>query len=103
MGSIDGAARESFLSNGSSCRLEMYYLVKYYCSMGRASNAKERLLKAAGDLIWEQSYGAVTVDAICERADVKKGSFYHFFASKAKLAVAVLEAHWESAKLDLDR
>lgn len=71
--------------------------------MGRVSDAKERLLTAAIELIWEQSYGAVTVDAICEHAQVKKGSFYHFFTSKAELAVAALEAHWQNAKPDLDR
>lgn len=62
--------------------------------MGRPSDAKQRLLDAALDLIWERSYGVVTIDAICERAEVKKGSFYHFFESKSALAVAALEADW---------
>jgi len=62
--------------------------------MGRTSDAKERLLEAALDLIWECSYGAVTIDAICEKAGVKKGSFYYFFESKSELAVAALEADW---------
>jgi TetR/AcrR family transcriptional repressor of nem operon len=62
--------------------------------MGRTSDAKERLMNAALDLIWEESYGAVTIDDICKRADVKKGSFYYFFASKAELAVAALEKMW---------
>ena len=56
--------------------------------MGRTSDAKEKLLRVAFDLIWEQSYGAVSVDDICERANVKKGSFYYFFPSKSDLAVA---------------
>lgn len=43
--------------------------------MGRTSDAKERLLQVGFDLIWNQSYGAVSVDQICERADVNKGSF----------------------------
>ncbi len=47
--------------------------------MGRTSVAKEKLLQVAFDLIWQQSYGSVSVDDICERAKVKKGSFYHFF------------------------
>ncbi|WP_367870115.1 TetR/AcrR family transcriptional regulator [Luteolibacter sp. Populi] len=63
--------------------------------MGRKSDAKERLLEAAGDLIWENSYGMVTIDAICEKAGVKKGSFYYFFESKADLAVAALEEDWQ--------
>ena len=62
--------------------------------MGRTSDADERLMTAALDLMWEESYGAVTIDDICKRADVKKGSFYYFFDSKASLAVAALEKLW---------
>jgi TetR/AcrR family transcriptional regulator, transcriptional repressor for nem operon len=62
--------------------------------MGRTSNAKEQLLEAALDLIWERSYGVVTIDAICEKAGVKKGSFYYFFESKSALAVEALETDW---------
>ena len=64
--------------------------------MGRKSDAKERLLEAALELIWESSYGVVTIDAICEKAGVKKGSFYYFFESKADLAVAALEEEWQA-------
>lgn len=62
--------------------------------MGRTSDADERLMAAALDLMWEESYGAVSIDDICKRADVKKGSFYYFFDSKAALAVAALEKMW---------
>ena len=62
--------------------------------MGRTSDADERLKDAALALIWEESYGAVTIDDICNRAEVKKGSFYYFFDSKAELAVAALEKMW---------
>lgn len=64
--------------------------------MGRTSDAKERLLDAALELIWERSYGVVTIDAICEKAQVKKGSFYYFFDSKSALAVAALEDSWQN-------
>jgi TetR/AcrR family transcriptional repressor of nem operon len=71
--------------------------------MGRTSDASERLKDAALDLIWEQSYGAVTIDDICKRADVKKGSFYYFFSSKSELAVAALERLWqEESKPKMD-
>lgn len=62
--------------------------------MGRTSDADERLMTAALDLMWEESYGAVTIDDICKRAEVKKGSFYYFFDSKATLAVAAIEKLW---------
>ena len=71
--------------------------------MGRTSDARERLMSAVLELMWEESYGAVTIDDICQRAVVKKGSFYHFFASKSELAIAALERLWtESWKPRLD-
>src|ERR1700733_3290143 len=70
--------------------------------MGRTSNAKESLLQAAFELIWQQSYGCVSVDTICERAKVKKGSFYHFFPSKSDLAVAAYEEHWQQCRATYD-
>ncbi len=66
--------------------------------MGRTSNAKVKLLQVAFDLIWEQSYGSVSVDDICERAKVRKGSFYYFFPSKSDLAVAANEEHWQQKR-----
>ncbi len=49
-------------------------------------------MDAAYALIWEYSYGAVTIDAICERAGVKKGSFYYFFESKSDLTFVTIDA-----------
>src|ERR1700704_6546839 len=70
--------------------------------MPRVSNMKARLTEAALDLIWENSYGATSVDAICERAGAKKGSFYYFFKSKSQLTAAALEADWNKRKADMD-
>jgi len=77
--------------------MDLYNLV-----MARVSDAKQRLMDAANDLMWESSYASTSVDAICERAGVKKGSFYHFFESKSDLSVAALEADWQMKKPDLD-
>src|SRR5207245_4265034 len=71
--------------------------------MGRVSDARERLIQAAIELIWVQGYAALTVDLICDRARVKKGSFYHFFASRDELVLAALEAHWDERRPVLDR
>lgn len=70
--------------------------------MPRVSDMKERLTQAAMDLIWENSYGATSVDAICERAGAKKGSFYYFFKSKSELAAAALEADWKKKRGQMD-
>jgi len=70
--------------------------------MPRVSDMKERLLDAAMDLIWENSYGATSVDAICDRAGAKKGSFYYFFKSKSELAAAALEDCWSKKRAEMD-
>jgi len=71
--------------------------------MGRTSDAREKLLEVAFELIWTNSYGGVSVDQICERAHVNKGSFYYFFPSKTDLTVAAYEAHWQQRRPELDR
>jgi TetR/AcrR family transcriptional repressor of nem operon len=70
--------------------------------MGRVSDAKERLMEAVRELIWTGSYGSTTIDQICEKAGVKKGSFYYFFDSKADLAVAAIDEDWQHRRPDLD-
>jgi TetR/AcrR family transcriptional regulator, transcriptional repressor for nem operon len=70
--------------------------------MPRVSDMKERLIEAAMDLMWRNSYGTTSVDAICDRAGAKKGSFYYFFKSKSELATAALEAEWNKKKADMN-
>jgi TetR/AcrR family transcriptional regulator, transcriptional repressor for nem operon len=70
--------------------------------MGRVSDARERLMGAMTELIWTGSYGSTTIDQICDKAGVKKGSFYYFFESKVELAVAALEESWNSRRPELD-
>jgi TetR/AcrR family transcriptional repressor of nem operon len=71
--------------------------------MGRTSNARERLLAVAFDLIHESSYGSVSVEHICRRAKVNKGSFYYFFKTKTDLVVAAYEEHWLLKEPDYER
>jgi len=70
--------------------------------MGRVSNAKERLMEAVSELIWTGSYSNTTIDQICEKAGVKKGSFYYFFDSKCDLAVAAVETRWQAWRPEMD-
>jgi TetR/AcrR family transcriptional repressor of nem operon len=71
--------------------------------MIRATGTRDRLLEATLDLIWDESLAAASVEAICDRAEVQKGSFYHFFKSKADLFAAALEAKFQSLRPELDR
>ena len=66
------------------------------------TDTKRKLLEAAIEMIWESSYGSVSVDDICTKAGVNKGSFYYAFKSKSDLAVAAYERHWESKRPMMD-
>jgi TetR/AcrR family transcriptional repressor of nem operon len=70
--------------------------------MGRVSDAKERLMDAVLELIWSGSYGSTTIDQICDKAGVKKGSFYYFFKSKSELAAEAFDESWKSRRVELD-
>jgi len=54
-------------------------------------DTRQRLIDSARELIYSRSYADVGVQAICDHAEVKKGSFYHFFPSKIDLTLAVLD------------
>lgn len=70
--------------------------------VGRTSDAKEKLMEAVMELLFSGSYGSTTIDLICDKAGVKKGSFYHFFASKGELAAAALDAEAAEHRVVLD-
>ena len=53
----------------------------------QARDTRARIYDAAWHLISEDGFDKVSVDRICERAGVAKGSFYHHFKSKADLIV----------------
>lgn len=71
--------------------------------MGRPkTDTKQKLIDTASELMWQVSYGSVSVDDICKTADVKKGSFYHYFKSKADLAIATMENYYEQSRAVFD-
>ena len=71
--------------------------------MKQESETKRKLLETAVEMIWESSYGSVSVEDICTRAGVNKGSFYYAFKSKSDLAVAAFERHWEVKQPKMDQ
>ena len=64
---------------------------------------KQKLLETALNLIWQSSYDSVGIIQICAQSGVTKGAFYHYFKSKADLATAAFEEHWQRVRVDLDR
>lgn len=57
-------------------------------------------MDAACGLIHERGYAAIGVAEICARADVRKGSFYHFFESKQALTAEVIEQRWTAQRAE---
>jgi TetR/AcrR family transcriptional repressor of nem operon len=55
--------------------------------------ARQKLLDASLALIREKGYASTTVDELCARAGVAKGSFFHHFKGKEALAVAAAD-YW---------
>src|SRR3546814_5848805 len=57
----------------------------------RSEVRRGALIEAAGTLFVEQGVDATTVDDIAKRAGVAKGTFYHYFGSKACMLDALRE------------
>ncbi len=54
-------------------------------------NSKEKLLEVTFMEIYENGYSATSVDKILKKANMNKGSMYHFFKSKKALTIAMIE------------
>lgn len=63
---------------------------------------RDKLLEVALRLMAKHSFAAVSVEDICRTAQVKKGSFYHFFSSKSALAVAAIHEYSQRSRPKLD-
>jgi AcrR family transcriptional regulator len=64
-------------------------------SKPEAHATRTRLLDAARYLFWEKGYAATGMAELLDRAQANSGSFYHFFAGKEALLLAVLEGYLE--------
>lgn len=53
--------------------------------------ARARLLEAARNLVRHKGFAATSVDDLCAAAGVTKGAFFHHFASKEALGVALID------------
>lgn len=53
--------------------------------------ARARLIEAARSLVRHKGFAATSVDDLCAAAGVTKGAFFHHFASKEALGVALVD------------
>lgn len=59
------------------------------------NTTKEKLIKTGAKAMLAKSYHAVGIQEILNKADVPKGSFYHYFESKEAFGVAIVEYYGE--------
>lgn len=69
----------------------------------RDPNARDRILQAAAELFYRDGTGASGVDALVERANVAKATFYRHFPSKDHLITAYLAGRLERDQDQLNR
>jgi TetR/AcrR family transcriptional repressor of nem operon len=58
-------------------------------------DTRERILSVGEDLILARGFSAVGLSEILGKAEVPKGSFYHYFRSKEGFGVALLERYFQ--------
>ena len=62
----------------------------------RPASARGRILEAGVQLVRKQGFAATSVDQLCGAAGVTKGAFFHHFASKEALGVALAD-YWSTS------
>ncbi|ADG80515.1 Transcriptional regulator, TetR family OS=Tsukamurella paurometabola (strain ATCC 8368 / DSM/ CCUG 35730 / CIP 100753 / JCM 10117 / KCTC 9821 / NBRC 16120/ NCIMB 702349 / NCTC 13040) OX=521096 GN=Tpau_3943 PE=4 SV=1 [Tsukamurella paurometabola] len=59
-------------------------------SQGRAKDTVERAKSAARQILAESGYGALSMGAIADRAEVSKGTVYQYFPNKESVVAALV-------------
>lgn len=65
------------------------------------ADTRERILRVAAEAWHSRSFDGIGTAEICRRAEVHKGSFFHFFPTKEDLLLAVLGRYAEQVGLRL--
>ena len=60
------------------------------------SSARDKLLEAGVKLVRRQGFAGTSLEQLCAEAGVTKGAFFHHFASKEALGVALAD-YWSSS------
>jgi AcrR family transcriptional regulator len=62
----------------------------------RSETSRKAILRAAGELLLGSGVGAISMDAVAERAGASKATIYRWWPSKELLALDALFSEWES-------
>jgi AcrR family transcriptional regulator len=65
----------------------------------RSEKVHEAILTAAVELLLTRGLGAVSMDAVAERAGVSKATIYRWWPTKETLALEALYHEWDTARL----
>jgi AcrR family transcriptional regulator len=68
----------------------------------RIARSRQRLVEVALSAFAERGYDAVTVDWLCDQAEVSKRSFFRYFDGKEDLALTPLNDVWRTLIAELD-
>lgn len=63
----------------------------------RSEKARKAILEAAAELLLGRGLGAVSMDAVAERAGVSKATIYRWWPTKETLALDALYTRWAAA------
>lgn len=72
-------------------------------SEARSADARERLLREGVAMLTERGFSAVGLDEVLGAVGVPKGSFYHYFGSKAEFGLTLVDAYAAYFARKLDR
>ncbi len=64
----------------------------------RPKSTRDKILEVTIELLWQHSFGSVSVDNICHVAKIQKGSFYHYFPSKVDVVIEAFEKLWQDKR-----
>ncbi len=65
--------------------------------------SRDLLLNAALQVVTQDGFGAMTLDAVARTAGVSKGGLIHYFPSKDALVAGMLDYYGEQLERELDR
>lgn len=63
----------------------------------KRARTRSRILAAAAQELSDKGYAGLTVDGICARADMARGTFYLYYRDRSLVAAVVYRAFWATA------